>query len=68
MVLEMAANVILPENGVVWQQLREGDITGIDFGENSQMLADFITPMLNKNPQLRPTAADLLKHPKFSML
>lgn len=65
MVLEIAANVELPENGPIWQQLREGNLHGITFVDKSQMMTDFIKPMLNADPKLRPTAADLLKHPRI---
>lgn len=62
----MAANIILPENGPIWQQLRDGDLEGISFGRHSPMMVDFIRSMLNHDPQMRPTAQDLLRHPKLS--
>lgn len=61
----MAANIVLPENGLVWQQLREGNIESIGIQRHSQMLIDFIKSMLNGSPDLRPTAQDLLAHPKL---
>lgn len=64
--LEMAANIILPQNGVDWQQLREGNIEGIGLQRHSMMLSDFIRSMLCAEPDLRPTAIDLLKHPKIA--
>ena len=68
MVLEIAANVVLPENGPIWQQLREGNLDGIIFLDKSQMMTDFIKATINADPSSRPTAADLLKHPRITAL
>ncbi len=64
--LEMSANIILPENGPIWQQLRDGNLDGIVFSRHSQMLVDVIKSMLNRNPAMRPTASNLLSHPKLA--
>ena len=64
--LEMAANIILPQNGDIWQQLREGNIEGINLHRHSQMLIDFIQSMLYSDPEQRPSCTDLLKHPKLA--
>jgi serine/threonine protein kinase len=61
--LEMAANIILPENGPIWHQLRSGNLDGIDFGTNSNMLCDFIKCMLGTAGSDRPSSEDLAKHP-----
>ena len=65
MVLEMCANIILPENGPIWHQLRNGDLDGVDFGHHSPMMIDFVKSILQPSPSLRPTADDLLKHPRL---
>ena len=68
--LEITANIILPENGLYWQQLRDGDFSSIvGFGERrSPALMDFIRSMMNPDPEGRPTAADVLGHPLLQSL
>jgi serine/threonine protein kinase len=65
-VLEMIANIILPENGPIWHQLREGDLQEISFLDRSPMLIDFVSSMIHPDPAMRPTAMDLMKHPRLS--
>ena len=62
-ILEITANIILPENGIYWSQLREGNFACIDFGSASVPLVDLISSMLLPNPTQRPTARDILSHP-----
>jgi serine/threonine protein kinase len=61
----MVANIILPENGPIWHQLREGDLTEISFLDRSTMLIDFVKSMIHPDPVMRPTAADLMRHPRL---
>ncbi|KAJ8330278.1 mitosis inhibitor protein kinase swe1 [Batrachochytrium dendrobatidis] len=65
--LEIAANIILPENGTVWQHLREGDFTDIQM-DRSPPLTDFIKSMMHPNPNVRPTIEDVLQHPILASL
>ncbi|TPX46365.1 hypothetical protein SeLEV6574_g03270 [Synchytrium endobioticum] len=66
--LEAATNVILPENGVWWQRLRQGGGVMRSFEYVKPPLSDVIDSMLAANPQDRPTANDLLGHPCISAL
>ena len=59
----MTANIILPENGTYWTQLRQDNFTAIDFGDASLPLIDLIKCLLVPDPQKRPTASDILLHP-----
>ncbi|KAJ1340294.1 hypothetical protein BSLG_005067 [Batrachochytrium salamandrivorans] len=61
--LEISANIILPENGPVWQHLREGDFSDIPLTDRSPPLTDFIRSMMHPNPNVRPTMQDVLAHP-----
>ena len=62
-ILEMTANIILPENGPCWTQLREWNFTSIDFGTASIPLVDLIKSLLTPQPNQRPCALDILDHP-----
>ncbi|KAI9101982.1 kinase-like domain-containing protein [Phlyctochytrium arcticum] len=63
-ILEVTANVILPENGPYWHKLREGDLSEINFGETtSPALLDLIRSMLDPKPTRRPTVDAILTHP-----
>jgi wee1-like protein kinase len=64
----MLANIILPENGPNWHQLREGDLHEIPLLGRSPMLIDFVRSMIHPDPKMRPTANDLMKHPRLSTL
>jgi len=61
--LEVAANVILPDNGPDWLRIRHGDFSGLDFSNVSFTLMDVIRSMLNPIPSMRPTAHEILTHP-----
>ncbi|KAJ3160193.1 Protein kinase, membrane associated tyrosine threonine 1 [Geranomyces michiganensis] len=63
-ILEITANVILPENGPYWHKLREGDLGEIDFGQEiSPALVDLVKSMLDPDPDMRPTVDGILGHP-----
>lgn len=59
-VLEMAANVVLPDNGLPWRKLRNGNLSDCDFTGISESLVTFIRRMLNPVPSKRPTVDELL--------
>ena len=67
-VLEMAANVQLPENGPIWQQLREGKVEQVIGHHISPPLVDLIKSMLQPCPTDRPSAQALLNHPILQSL
>ncbi|KAI8821479.1 kinase-like domain-containing protein [Fimicolochytrium jonesii] len=68
-ILEIAANVILPENGPYWHKLRQGDLTEINFGQElSPALLDLVRSMLDPDPVMRPTADALLMHPYVAQI
>ncbi|KAL1922881.1 uncharacterized protein VTP21DRAFT_9257 [Calcarisporiella thermophila] len=62
-ILEMAANVILPENGPIWQRLRRGDLSDCKVQNFSSELVRLIRGMLSPDPAARPTAEQILSHP-----
>ena len=59
----MAANIVLPENGPSWLQLRQSDFSQIDLDGLSFPLIDITKSMLLVEPNKRPTAKDILAHP-----
>ncbi|KAL2914474.1 mitosis inhibitor protein kinase swe1 [Polyrhizophydium stewartii] len=61
--LEIAAHIILPENGPAWKHLREGNFSDVSLAGRSQAMIDFIQSMMQPDPALRPTAQDVLAHP-----
>ncbi|KAJ3210596.1 hypothetical protein HDU67_005180 [Dinochytrium kinnereticum] len=61
--LEMAANIILPENGPHWHKLRAHDFSDIGFGSCSPPLVDVIRSMLHPDAAMRPSAEQILEHP-----
>ncbi|KAJ2963066.1 hypothetical protein NQZ79_g1885 [Umbelopsis isabellina] len=64
--LEMAANIILPENGQGWQMLRAGDFSNcLELKNVSQQLQDLIAHMLHPNCEERLTVQQVLDHPKM---
>eukprot|EP00698_Gefionella_okellyi_P006111 TRINITY_DN1556_c0_g2_i1.p1 TRINITY_DN1556_c0_g2~~TRINITY_DN1556_c0_g2_i1.p1 ORF type:complete len:579 (-),score=156.62 TRINITY_DN1556_c0_g2_i1:590-2326(-) len=64
--LEMANNIKLPSSGPLWRSLREGH--GAVTAHYSAEFRDLVAAMMHPVPQLRPTAADLLTHPKMAEL
>jgi mitosis inhibitor protein kinase SWE1 len=62
LLLEISMDIELPTEGEAWQQLRRGDLTQINFKDRSIALIEFIHRMLRSNPEVRPSANDLLQH------
>ncbi|PVU88305.1 hypothetical protein BB559_005627 [Furculomyces boomerangus] len=63
--LEMATNVILPQNGSEWYSLRNNNLrpSGIENAMISSELSSLITSMLDNNPAKRPTSEQIFLHP-----
>lgn len=65
-VLEIASSMNLPQNGLLWQKLREG--TNFKFSPSanrSAQLEQLITMMMEPDPQLRPDIDEVLLHPQI---
>ncbi|RKP27443.1 hypothetical protein SYNPS1DRAFT_26898 [Syncephalis pseudoplumigaleata] len=64
-ILEMAINVVMPDNGVAWQKLRADDFSDCDFSTVSDSLAGCIRRMLTAAPDARPTIDRVLEEPEI---
>lgn len=63
--LEIATTIELPSRGEVWKNLREGQIPDELTKRISAPLAKIIEECLNPDPELRPSASELLSHEYF---
>lgn len=61
-VLEAAANVILPDNGVAWHKLRSNDFSDVDLSRLSHELVILITALLETSPDIRIPIDQVMKH------
>jgi len=60
--VEMASNNYLPDTGVYWQDLRKGNISLCEnLDQTSPELLNLIKKMIDPNPNLRPTATEVMK-------
>ncbi|KAJ1924945.1 mitosis inhibitor protein kinase swe1 [Tieghemiomyces parasiticus] len=65
LLLEVTANVILPDNGPAWQKLRTGDLSDVRFDvATSTDLVALIRALLAPLPGDRPTVEAVLAHPR----
>eukprot|EP00347_Sterkiella_histriomuscorum_P013002 403366388 len=65
--LELASGMNLPQNGMMWQKLRQGDL--IQFSPSagrSQQIESLINLMMDPCPESRPDIDDILLHPKLT--
>eukprot|EP00842_Homolaphlyctis_polyrhiza_P006148 jgi/Hompol1/6534/HPOL_000187-RA len=62
MLLEIFADIDLPENGPIWQNLRHGDLRDIETPNDPDML-NFISGMLMEDPSMRITPEGILAFP-----
>jgi serine/threonine protein kinase len=63
-IMEVAANVALPQNGPIWHRLRQEDFSDCPLSNiKSKKLLGIILAMLRTDPRLRPTALEILDHP-----
>ncbi|BGP00036.1 Mitosis inhibitor protein kinase SWE1 [Rhodotorula toruloides] len=67
-ILEAAANVVLPDNGPAWQKLRSNDFSDVDLSRLSPLLGDILRSMLHKSPDLRASIFEVVRHPVLSQL
>ncbi|KAL8292299.1 hypothetical protein RQP46_001765 [Phenoliferia psychrophenolica] len=67
-ILEAAANVILPDNGPAWHKLRSNDFSDVDLSRLSPPLANLLAGMLDKSPDRRLSIDDVLRQPIVSRL
>jgi serine/threonine protein kinase len=67
-ILEGAANVVLPENGLPWQKLRQNDFTDVDLSRFSRPLHQILEGMLRQSPDVRSTITDVAAHPVVAQL
>jgi hypothetical protein len=63
LILEAAANVVLPDNGLPWRKLREDDLSDVEIGHLSDELLYIIVHLLQSDPAARSTVDDLQSHP-----
>jgi serine/threonine protein kinase len=66
--LEIATNVVLPDNGDEWLSLRSNDFSRTDLSHLSSELVQLIKRMMDKHPDRRITAAELTRHPVIAKL
>lgn len=67
-ILEAAANVVLPDNGPAWHKLRSNDFSDVDLSRLSQELQVVLAAMLEKAPDDRSSIESVLAHPVTSRL
>lgn len=67
-ILEAAANVVLPDNGLAWHKLRSNDFSDVDLSRLSHELVVLLTGMLDKSPDERLTIDEVNAHPIVSRL
>lgn len=60
LILELATDVDLPAQGDSWQNLRHGDFSELSFEDISDTLNRLIKEMSDPNPDMRPTAEEVL--------
>ncbi|KAH8369733.1 hypothetical protein KR093_000740 [Drosophila rubida] len=66
--LELACYMDLPSNGPLWHELRQGKLPEEFIKTISVELQQVIKMMMSPDPQLRPTADQLLAHPKLQRM
>ncbi|KAJ3154557.1 hypothetical protein HK101_001613 [Irineochytrium annulatum] len=67
-ILEMAANIVLPENGPHWHKLRDHNFSECSFAACTPPLIDIMKHLLNPEPTKRPLAKQILEHPYVKTL
>lgn len=67
-ILEAAANVVLPDNGPAWHKLRSNDFSDVDLSYLSYELTILLQSMLEKSPDQRAAIDDIISHPILARL
>ncbi|BGP16791.1 hypothetical protein JCM10213_002185 [Rhodosporidiobolus nylandii] len=67
-ILEAAANVVLPDNGPAWQKLRSNDFSDVDLSRLSPMLQSILEGMLKQSPDVRAAITDVAEQPVVRQL
>ncbi|CAG8732226.1 28211_t:CDS:2 [Racocetra persica] len=58
--LEMVSKTPLPHFGRDWRRLRQGDLSGVVFGDISDSMISLIKSMLQRDPNMRPTIEEII--------
>lgn len=66
--LEAAANVVLPDNGLPWRKLRENDFSGVELNHLSDELTHVLEQVLESDPTKRLAIDDLCQHPMIAKM
>lgn len=66
--LEAACSVELPDNGEPWHKLRCNDFSDVNLESLSPAMQTMITSMLQSNPSIRPTAAEIVDMPSLAVV
>ena len=67
--LEMASGMNLPQNGMMWQKLRQGDVIQFSPSANrSDQLQQLINLMMEPEPANRPDIDEILSHPRLLII
>ncbi|WFD19361.1 non-specific serine/threonine protein kinase [Malassezia caprae] len=64
--LEAACSVELPDNGEPWHKLRCNDFSDVSLDSLSPAMQSMITSMLQSEPTMRPTAAEIVDMPSLA--
>jgi len=64
--LEAACSVELPDNGEPWHKLRCNDFSDVSLESLSPAMQSMITSMLQSEPSMRPTAAEIVDMPSLA--
>jgi serine/threonine protein kinase len=67
--LEITLGINLPQNGIMWQKLRQAGEGSIEFSPKSKRengeIEQLITLMMESNFENRPSADEILLHPNL---
>ncbi|GAA5851759.1 hypothetical protein JCM8547_001198 [Rhodosporidiobolus lusitaniae] len=67
-ILEAAANVVIPDNGLPWHKLRQNDFSDVDLSRLSPLLISIFEGMLKQSPDLRASITDVAQQPVVRQL
>ena len=61
-ILEILAEVTLPQNGEYWSMIRNNEFGELGFGNATPLLVQLVKRLLRKNPRERLSAKEILEH------